>query len=77
MFQMKNSKSSVISVLISLVFGIFFMSAVAFADDDGNTGTTDTIAFKINVPNAENTGFVPLMVEESIETIYKNYKDAV
>lgn len=35
------------------------------------------VVFKVNVPNKNNTGFEPLIVEESIKNIYENYKDAV
>ncbi len=35
------------------------------------------VVFKVNVPNKDNTGFEPLVVEESIKKIYENYKDAV
>ncbi len=35
------------------------------------------ICFKIPIPNEENMELEPLVVEESIETIYANYKDAV
>jgi len=35
------------------------------------------VKFKINVPNKDNTGFEPLIVEETLEYIYANYKDAV
>lgn len=35
------------------------------------------VVLKVNVPNKDNTGFEPLVVEESIKNIYENYKDAV
>lgn len=35
------------------------------------------VKFKINVPNKDNTALEPLIVEESKETIYTHYKDAV